>query len=68
MNSPLKVLDKPESLEHAKRKDNVIAINPNNDAFLSRLSSSAAGLALKDFKHRTNYRDSKVIDLSLIHI
>ena len=68
MNSPLKVLDKPESLEHAKRKDNVIAINPNNDAFLSRLSSSAAGLALKDFKHRTNYRDSKVIDYLLIGV
>ncbi len=58
MNSPLKVLDKPESLEHAKRKDNVIAINPNNDALLCRFSSSAAGLDLNYFKHRTNYRDS----------
>jgi protein TonB len=68
MNSPLKVLDKPESLEPARRKDNVIAINPNNGPLLDRLSSSSVGLALHDFKHRTDYRDSKFVDYLLIGV
>ena len=68
MSSPLKVLEKPESLERGERKGNVIAINPINDPFLNRLSNTSIGLALNDFRHSADNSDSKIRDYLLIGV
>ena len=68
MNSPLKVLNKPESLDKSDKRGNVIAITPINDPFLNRLSNSSIGLALNDFRLRTEESDTKFRDYLLIGV
>ncbi len=70
MKSHLQVLDsiEPESETPSIRKDNVIAINPNSNILLERLSNTPVCLALSDFKYGTHHRDSKIGDYILIGI
>ncbi len=70
MNSPLKVFDKaaPVLLAPERRKADVISIKSDNSHLIERLSPSPVAVALGDFRHGADYRDSKVIDYLLIGI
>lgn len=70
MNSPLKVFDKADAvlLAPERRKAEVISIKSDNSHLIERLSSSSVAVALGDFRHSADYRDSKVIDYLLIGV
>jgi protein TonB len=70
MNSPLKAFDKVDQTSSPpdRKKADVIAIKPDNHHFIERLSSSSVAVALGDFKHSNDNRDSKIIDYLLIGV
>ncbi len=70
MNSPLKAFDKAEPvlLTPERKKAEVISIKPDGGHLIERLSTSSVAVALGDFRHRSDYRDSKVVDYLLIGV
>jgi protein TonB len=70
MNSPLKAFEKaePVSLVPERKKAEVISIKPDSGYLIERLTSSSVAVALGDFKHSSDYRDSKLVDYLLIGV
>jgi protein TonB len=70
MNSPLKAFEKaePVSLVPERKKAEVISIKPDSGYLIERLSSSSVAVALSDFKHSSDYGDSKFVDYVLIGV
>ena len=70
MNSPLKAFKNSEPATHApdRKKANVISIKSGTHRLIKGFSGSSVAVALGDFRHGTEYRDTKAMDYLLIGI
>lgn len=70
MNSPLKAFKNTEPAKSApdRKKSNVVSFKSGTSRLIKSFSASPVAVALGDFKHRSDNRDSKVFDYLLIGI
>jgi protein TonB len=70
MNRPLVAFDKFEQGTPApdRKRADVVPINQDIGRLMESLSISSAAVALGDFRHSTDYRDSKAVDYLIIGV
>lgn len=70
MNSPLKAFKntEPAILVPVRKKTNVVSFKSGTSRLIKSFSASPVAVALGDFKHRSDNRDSKIIDSLFIVI
>ena len=70
MNSPLKAFKNTEPVTRApdRKKSNVVSFKSGTSRLIKSFSASPVAVALGDFKHRSDNRDSKAFDYLLIGI
>ena len=70
MNSPLKAFKntEPATLAPDRKKANVVSFKSGTSRLIKGFSASPVAVALGDFKHRSDNRDSKALDYLLIGI
>ena len=70
MNSPLKAFKNtdPVTLAPDRKKSNVVSFKSGTSRLIKSFSATPVAVALGDFKHRSDHRDSKVFYYLLIGI
>jgi len=70
MNSPLKAFNnaEPAKVPPDRKKANVVSIKTGTNRLIKSFTASPVAVALGDFNHRSDNRDSKALDYLLIGI